>query len=94
MTYDRFDGREIRVDKASDTGPKNSYGRGNGAYAGQVGHVQQPQMYMAYGMPNAAAMYPQASYGRGGYPSQPIAYGTQPAQGKSRVIPLQTLYNY
>ncbi|KAI1127916.1 hypothetical protein F5Y10DRAFT_186061 [Nemania abortiva] len=81
MNNVEFDGREIRVDKASDTGPKNSYGRGGGSYAGQGGHVQQPQMYAAYGMPNTGAMYPQTPYGRGGYPSQPIAYGSSMAQG-------------
>ncbi|RWA05687.1 hypothetical protein EKO27_g9418 [Xylaria grammica] len=79
MNNVEFDGREIRVDKASDTGPKNTYGRGGGPYSGRGGYAQQPQMY-SYGMPNAAVVYPPASYGRGGYPSQPVAYGTPPPQ--------------
>ncbi|KAJ2981136.1 hypothetical protein NUW58_g6766 [Xylaria curta] len=88
MNNVEFDGREIRVDKASDSGPKNSYGRGSGPYSGRGGYTQQPQMYQAYGMPNAPAMYPQGSYGRGGYP--PVAYGTPPPQGYN--VPAQ--YGY
>ncbi|KAI0468665.1 hypothetical protein F4859DRAFT_516828 [Xylaria cf. heliscus] len=87
----RFDGREIRVDKASDAGPKNNHGRSGGgsSYSNRGGaYAQQPQMYAAaataYGMPNTAAMYQPAPYGggggRGGYPQQPVAYGA-PAQG-------------
>ncbi|KAI1279193.1 hypothetical protein F5Y07DRAFT_51599 [Xylaria sp. FL0933] len=81
MNNVEFDGREIRVDKASDTGPKNSYGRGGGSYANRGGYAQQPQMYASYGVPNATVMYPPTSYGRGGYPPQPVAYGTPSAQG-------------
>ncbi|KAH6854432.1 hypothetical protein B0I37DRAFT_30387 [Chaetomium sp. MPI-CAGE-AT-0009] len=79
-----FDGRQIRVDKASDTGPKGgSGGRGGmyprGGYApmpfssGPIAYgTQQP-----YGMPQN--MY-QQPYGRGGYaPAAPAAY-TMPPQ--------------
>ncbi|KAI0553557.1 hypothetical protein F4679DRAFT_425338 [Xylaria curta] len=77
-----FDGRAIRVDKASDAGPKNSHGRAGGpSYPSRGAYTQQPQAYPTYGMPNAAAMYPPMPYGRGGYPQQPVAYGTTPAQG-------------
>ncbi|KAI0911666.1 hypothetical protein F4824DRAFT_127643 [Ustulina deusta] len=87
MNNVEFDGREIRVDKASDTGPKNSYGRGGGSHSGRGGYAQQPQMYASYGMPNAAVMYPPTSYGRGGYPPQPVAYGTPSAQGYGMPAP-------
>ncbi|KAI1114342.1 hypothetical protein F5Y14DRAFT_173284 [Nemania sp. NC0429] len=76
MNNVEFDGREIRVDKATEVGPRNSHGRGSGSYQGQGGHAQQqPQMFMAYGMTNANSMYQPAPYGRGGYPPQPAAYG-------------------
>ncbi|KAI1780119.1 hypothetical protein F4818DRAFT_166497 [Hypoxylon cercidicola] len=83
MNNVEFDGRAIRVDKASDTGPRGSNGRGS-PYAPRSGYGQQPQMPyaagqpIAYGMPNPM-MYP-PTYGRGGYPPQP-AYGTPPPQG-------------
>ncbi|KAI1750989.1 hypothetical protein F4782DRAFT_230568 [Xylaria castorea] len=86
-----FDGRAIRVDKASDAGPKNSHGRGGGSsYSGRGGYTQQPQSYPGYGNQNAAAMYPQMPYGRGSYPQQPVAYGTPPAQGYG----MPTQYGY
>jgi hypothetical protein len=87
----RFDGREIRVDKASDTGPKGNYGRGGGSYSGRGGYAQPPPQMpyaggqAAYGMPNAASMYPQAAYGRGSYPPHQPTYGTPPAQGKNHI---------
>ncbi|KAI3329384.1 hypothetical protein HD806DRAFT_530777 [Xylariaceae sp. AK1471] len=92
MNNVEFDGREIRVDKASDTGPKGSYGRGGGSYSGRGYAQQQPQMpyaggQAAYGMPNASSMYPQAAYGRGSYPPQQVAYGTPPAQGYGMPTP-------
>ncbi|KAI1768349.1 hypothetical protein GGR53DRAFT_462601 [Hypoxylon sp. FL1150] len=80
----RFDGRAIRVDKASDTGPRGGSGRGSPYAPRGGGYGQQPQMPyaagqpVAYGMPNPM-MY-QPAYGRGGYPPQP-AYGTPPPQG-------------
>ncbi|KAH9909225.1 hypothetical protein F4778DRAFT_220809 [Xylariomycetidae sp. FL2044] len=85
MNNVEFDGRSIRVDKASDTGPKGgtSFGGRGGGYTPRGGYGQ-PQMPYAggqqvpYGMPNQP-MYPPA-YGRGGYPPQP-QYGTPPPQG-------------
>ncbi|GAP86015.1 putative glycine-rich RNA-binding protein [Rosellinia necatrix] len=79
MNNVEFDGREIRVDKASDTGPKNNYGRSSGPQ-GRGAYGQQPHTYQAYGVPNAQAMYPPMAYGRGGYPSQAAIYST-PVQG-------------
>ncbi|KAL7629214.1 hypothetical protein AAE478_000734 [Parahypoxylon ruwenzoriense] len=85
MNNVEFDGRAIRVDKASDAGPRSggSGGRG-GAYAPRGGYGQPQMPYAAgqpvpYGMPNPA-MYQAVAYGRGGYPPQP-AYGTPPPQG-------------
>ncbi|KAI0012147.1 hypothetical protein F4779DRAFT_569591 [Xylariaceae sp. FL0662B] len=90
MNNVEFDGRAIRVDKSSDTGPRGGgfAGRG-GAYTPRGGY-RQPQMPYAsgqpvqYGMPNPA-MYPPA-YGRGGYPPQP-GYGTPPPQGYGMPMP-------
>ncbi|KAI1810199.1 hypothetical protein GGS20DRAFT_218823 [Poronia punctata] len=82
-----FDGREIRVAKASDTGPRGGgQGRGGGHYNNRGYGQQQPQMPYAggqagYGAPNAAAMYNQGGYGRGQYPPQPAAYGAPGGQG-------------
>ncbi|KAI1828537.1 hypothetical protein F4861DRAFT_7133 [Xylaria intraflava] len=80
-----FDGRQIRVDKASDTGPRNNHGRGGGSYSDRGGYGQRPQMpyaggQLAYGVANSAPMYPQVAYG-GGYPVQPFVYGGSPARG-------------
>ncbi|KAI2629609.1 RNA recognition domain-containing protein [Hypoxylon sp. NC1633] len=82
MNNVEFDGRPIRVDRASDTGPRGGGGRG-GAYASRGGYAQPQMPYAAgqpvpYGMPNPM-MYPQA-YGRGGYQPQPV-YRTPPPQG-------------
>ncbi|KAI1659895.1 hypothetical protein F4813DRAFT_387384 [Daldinia decipiens] len=83
MNNVEFDGRSIRVDRASDTGPRGGSGRGGG-YPPRGGYMQQPQMPyaagqpVAYGMPNQV-MY-QPAYGRGaGYPQH--SYGTPPPQG-------------
>ncbi|KAI0392878.1 hypothetical protein F5Y17DRAFT_459428 [Xylariaceae sp. FL0594] len=87
MNNAEFDGREIRVDKASDTGPKaSSHGRGSGHSSRVTYRPAQPQVSYAggqatYGLSNTAAMYTQAAYGRSAYPPQ-IAYGTSGAQGK------------
>ncbi|KAI1345285.1 hypothetical protein F5Y15DRAFT_23095 [Xylariaceae sp. FL0016] len=80
MNNVEFDGRAIRVDKASDTGPKSGIG-GRGSPFQPRGGYMQPQMpyaggQPAYGMPNQA-MYPPQAYGRG-YPPQQ-AYGTPPS---------------
>ncbi|KAI1200602.1 hypothetical protein F5X97DRAFT_84494 [Nemania serpens] len=88
MNNVEFDGREIRVDKASEVGSRNSHGRGSGSFQGQGGYgQQQPQMFMARGMSNATTTYPPTPYGRGGYPPQPGAYGTPPAQGYGMPAP-------
>ncbi|KAI1083095.1 hypothetical protein F5B20DRAFT_577479 [Whalleya microplaca] len=88
MNNVEFDGRTVRVDKSSDTGPRGGgYGGRGGGYAARGGYGQ-PQMPYAsgqpvqYGMPN---MYPPA-YGRGGYPPQQ-AYGTPPPQGYGMPAP-------
>lgn len=85
MNNVEFDGRQIRVDKASDTGPRGGgFGRGGGGGFGGRGGYGAPQM--AYGgqpgyMPGPP-MYGQMPYGgRGGYPQQPQpqqGYGTPP----------------
>jgi hypothetical protein len=96
MNNVEFDGRTIRVDKASDTGPRTGGGRGGGAggygrggYGGHMGgppHMQGMQFGNApqqpYGMapPN---MYGQAyGAGRGGYQAAGAPqYGAPPQQG-------------
>ncbi len=92
----RFDGRTIRVDKASDTGPRGGYGgRGGGGggfgqrgggYMGSPQVAQMPQMpfgvHPQQGYPMAShPMYAAAQpYGRGGY-AQPVPqYGAAPQQ--------------
>jgi len=90
----RFDGRTIRVDKASDTGPRGGYGgRGGGGFGqrgggfggsphmGQIpfGQQQQQQYPMA-----APPMYAPQYGGRGGYPPQIPQYAGAPAQGTKR----------
>lgn len=85
MNNVEFDGRTIRVDKASDTGPKGGYGGRGGpgmapGYGGQGGYSAAPMGYPqapAYGMPPNPNMYPPTAYGRG-YP--PAPYGA-PQQG-------------
>lgn len=93
MNNIEFDGRTIRVDKASDTGPRGGGGggRGGGGY-GRGGYGGQSQMggsphmqgmqfggapQQPYGAPN---MYGQ-SYGRGYQPAAAPAYGAPPQQG-------------
>ncbi|KAI7926398.1 hypothetical protein M0657_001931 [Pyricularia oryzae] len=84
MNNVEFDGRTIRVDKASDTGPRGGGGGFRGGYGGRGGYAS-PQMHpMPYGMHpqqqyGAPQMYPQP-YGRGGYPQQMPGYGAPPAQ--------------
>lgn len=91
-SFSRFDGRTIRVDKASDNGPRGGGfgnrngggygGRGGGGYGappGPYGNAPPP----GYGVPN---MYQQAPYGRG-YPQQQPQYG-MPPQGISKADPL------
>lgn len=96
----RFDGRTIRVDRASDSGPRGGYPpRGGGAMGGYgmrggYGGMAAPGMApMGYGHPQQS--YPMAGhpqmyaaqqqYGRGGYPPQPsMNYNAMPQQGTSR----------
>ncbi|KAJ9130627.1 hypothetical protein NKR23_g12113 [Pleurostoma richardsiae] len=88
MNNVEFDGRTIRVDKASDTGPKGGYPGGRGApmgtYAQRGGYVGAPAVpQMPYGispqsqyqMPHGQ-MYAQP-YGRG-YSQPSPGYGMQP----------------
>lgn len=82
--HHRFDGRTIRVDKASDSGPRGG-GRGGGGY-GRGGYGQQMGGYGApqqpYGIPQQAYGQP---YGRGGYGAPaPAPYGAPPQQGETR----------
>lgn len=91
MNNVEFDGRAIRVDKASDTGPRGGYGArgGSPAFGQRGGYGAVPQM-AAYGMP-PQQQYPmqgQPAYGqayaRGGYPQQMQQmpqYAAAPAQG-------------
>lgn len=84
--FARFDGRTIRVDRASDNGPRGGGGfanRGDGrSYGGRGGYGAPAGGYggaPSYGAPN---MYQQAPYGRG-YPQPQPGYG-MPPQGISK----------
>ena len=85
----RFDGRTIRVDKASDTGPRGGYGGrggGPGGFVQRGGFGGSPHMgQMPFGQhqqyPMAAPPMYAPQYGRGGYPPQMPQYGGPPAQG-------------
>ncbi|KAF5125428.1 Glycine-rich RNA-binding protein 4, mitochondrial [Metarhizium anisopliae] len=87
MNNVEFDGRTIRVDKASDNSPRGGYGggRGGGSGFGGRGGYAAP---MPYGLPQqspgypvvAPQMYAPVAYGRP-YPQHP-GYG-MPPQGKS-----------
>ncbi|CAK7227565.1 hypothetical protein SEUCBS140593_006621 [Sporothrix eucalyptigena] len=87
MNNIEFDGRTIRVDRASDAGPRGGFsGRGGPGGYGQRGGYGggQPMHQVPYGVPpqgymQGPPMYGQ-SYGRGGYPPQG-QYGGQPVQG-------------
>ncbi|KAK4449437.1 glycine-rich RNA-binding protein 4 [Podospora aff. communis PSN243] len=92
MNNVEFDGRTIRVDKASDTGPRGGGRGGGGGFGGRGGYSGVPvgaphggfggyaaPAPQAYGMP--PGMYGgQQAYGRG-YPQAPQAYGAAPQQG-------------
>ncbi|KAH6648519.1 hypothetical protein BKA67DRAFT_365772 [Truncatella angustata] len=92
MNNVEFDGRTIRVDRASDTGPRGGAGgfSGRGSYpaAGGYGTPYGAQPVPGYGMP-AQQMYAPA-YGRGAYPPQQAAYGQAAPQG----YPVQAPYGY
>ncbi|KAK8056854.1 RNA recognition domain-containing protein [Apiospora rasikravindrae] len=86
MNNVEFDGRTIRVDRASDTGPRG--GGGRGGFSGRGGYGAPPMPYggqPAYGMPNQAMYAP--AYGRGAYPPQQAGYGTPPPQGYAMPAP-------
>ncbi|KAL8370308.1 hypothetical protein RB595_000611 [Gaeumannomyces hyphopodioides] len=100
MNNVEFDGRTIRVDKASDTGPRGGYGgRGSPAYGGRGGgYVTSPQMpQMSYGVhPQQYQVPPQhmyaQAYGRGGYPGPAPGYGGPPAPGWQAGAPNPYVY--
>lgn len=82
----RFDGRTIRVDKASDNGPRGGYGGRGGGYGGRGGYpMQMPYGHAGgYGMP-PPNMYGPVAYGRG-YPPQAGGYGPPPPQGMQGML--------
>lgn len=87
LTPPRFDGRTIRVDKASDNGPRGGGGfggRGRG-FGGGAPMYQQPYMQMQPPMAQPG-MYP--TYGRG-YAPQP-GYGAPPMPGQGMSHALST----
>lgn len=75
LTMYRFDGRNIRVDKASDNGPRGGFGRGGGGGGGGYGRNFGGPMPYGMGPPGpgyqmpAPNMYAPMPYGRG-YPPQ------------------------
>ncbi|KAM0564385.1 hypothetical protein ACHAPJ_000598 [Fusarium lateritium] len=79
MNNVEFDGRTIRVDKASDNGPRGGFGRGGPGYGrgfgGPVPYGMGPPG-PGYGVP-APNMYAPMPYGRG-YPPPQQGYGTPP----------------
>ncbi|KAF4469946.1 glycine-rich RNA-binding [Fusarium albosuccineum] len=82
MNNVEFDGRTIRVDKASDNGPRGGFGRGGPGFGRGGGGFGGPMPYgmgppgPGYPVP-APNMYAPMPYGRGYPPPQP-AYGTPP----------------
>ncbi|KAH6998139.1 hypothetical protein BGZ61DRAFT_525481 [Ilyonectria robusta] len=84
MNNIEFDGRTIRVDKASDNGPRGGFGGGRGGGGGygggRGGYNNAPMQYGApsgpgYQVPAPNMYAPQ--YGRG-YPPQQPGYGAPP----------------
>ncbi|KAG6028756.1 hypothetical protein E4U41_000590 [Claviceps citrina] len=88
MNNVEFDGRTIRVDKASDNGPRGGFGGGRGGASGFGGRGAYAAP-MGYGHPHQGAGYPVAAhqmyapvpYGRP-YPQPQPGYG-MPPQGKT-----------
>ncbi|GKT63532.1 RNA recognition domain-containing protein [Colletotrichum tofieldiae] len=88
MNNVEFDGRTIRVDKASDNGPRGGggggfrggFGGGRGGYGGAppVPYGAAPGGYPV-GVPNMYQQQQQPAYGRGYPPQQP--YGAPPQDG-------------
>lgn len=84
LIISRFDGRTIRVDKASDNGPRGGFGRGGGygrGFGGPAPYGMAPPGH-GYQVP-APNMYAPMPYGRG-YPPPQQAYGAPP-QGTLRM---------
>ncbi|KAJ6446097.1 cold response protein 2 [Purpureocillium lavendulum] len=85
MNNVEFDGRTIRVDKASDNGPRGGYGGGRGGGGGGFGGRGGYGAPMPYGVPQqspgyavgAPQMYAPMAYGRG-YPPPQQGYGVPP----------------
>ncbi|EWZ51092.1 hypothetical protein FOZG_01326 [Fusarium oxysporum Fo47] len=78
LIISRFDGRTIRVDKASDNGPRGGFGRGGGygrGFGGPAPYGMAPPGH-GYQVP-APNMYAPMPYGRG-YPHPQQAYGAPP----------------
>ena len=72
--YCRFDGRTIRVDKASDSGPRAPGGRGGagGGYMARGGYGAPPMPYVPpQGYPMPGMNMPPQAYGRGYAPQPP-----------------------
>ena len=85
MNNVEFDGRAIRVDKASDNGPRGG-GRGGfaprGGFGGPGGYGAPPQQ--GYPMAGGPNMYPAMPYGGRGFQPQgqpQPGYGAPPPQG-------------
>ncbi|KAL2269840.1 hypothetical protein VTJ83DRAFT_2024 [Remersonia thermophila] len=76
MNNVEFDGRQIRVDKASDTGPKGGRGGGGPTGYGRGGYVP------SYGSPPIVSS-PMTGSPMTGSPIPGIAYGSQPPYGMS-----------
>ncbi|KAL4730412.1 hypothetical protein ACLX1H_002446 [Fusarium chlamydosporum] len=92
MNNVEFDGRNIRVDKASDNGPRGGFGRGGGGYGRNFGGPMPYGMGPpgpGYQMP-APNMYAPMPYGRG-YPPPQQGYG--PPQGME-VLEVEQQYGY
>lgn len=91
MNNVEFDGRTIRVDKASDSGPRGgggfgggrgggSYGGGRGGYGGGgQGQYGQQAGYSGAGSYGGQQQQQQQPYGQQGY-AQPGGYGAPPPQ--------------
>ncbi|KAF5025750.1 hypothetical protein F66182_2172 [Fusarium sp. NRRL 66182] len=97
MNNVEFDGRTIRVDKASDNGPRGGFGRGGPGYGrgfgGPVPYGMGPPG-PGYQVP-APNMYAPMPYGRG-YPPPQQGYGAPP-QGMMRMngfVPPQQQFGY
>ncbi|KAH6626009.1 hypothetical protein B0J18DRAFT_129037 [Chaetomium sp. MPI-SDFR-AT-0129] len=89
MNNVEFDGRQIRVDKASDTGPRgggrggftNSYGQGGYSGMPVPGPAPVPVPGIAYGSQQPYGIQPnvyQQPYGRGYAPQAPAGYAIPP----------------